>query len=141
MPDNLHKNHKKSTSSLNSFWRYCKEIANLLFSVIWACLATHLKWYYQLEEPFDVYLLAKDQFILHVFLEILQRYCKLVLRALGMPGIPNPKWYHTNVESFRVYLLEKNQLHALRFSADIAKTYKLRILGTLGMPGCTHPKW
>ena len=24
-----------------SFLRYCKEIANLLFWVIWACLATH----------------------------------------------------------------------------------------------------
>ena len=32
---------KKSTLSLTSFLRYCKEIANLLFWVIWACLATH----------------------------------------------------------------------------------------------------
>ena len=31
---------KKSTSSLTSFLRYCKEIANLLFWVIWACLVT-----------------------------------------------------------------------------------------------------
>ena len=33
---------KKSTSSsLNSFLRHCKKIANLLFWVIWVCLATH----------------------------------------------------------------------------------------------------
>ena len=32
---------KKSTSSLTSFVRYCREIANLLFWVLWACLATN----------------------------------------------------------------------------------------------------
>ena len=32
---------KKSTPSLTSFLRYCKEIENLLFRVIWACLASH----------------------------------------------------------------------------------------------------
>ena len=32
---------KKSTSSLNSSLRYCKEIANLSFWVTWACPATH----------------------------------------------------------------------------------------------------
>ena len=31
---------KKSTSALASFLRYCKGIVTLLFSVIWACLAT-----------------------------------------------------------------------------------------------------
>ena len=30
----------QKTSSLTFFLRYCKEIANLLFYVIWACLAT-----------------------------------------------------------------------------------------------------
>ena len=33
--------HKKSTSSSTFFLTYCKEIANLLFWVIWTCLATH----------------------------------------------------------------------------------------------------
>ena len=32
---------KKSTSSFTSFLTYLEEIANLLFWVIWACLATH----------------------------------------------------------------------------------------------------
>ena len=62
---------KKSTSSVTPFWRYCKEIANLLFWVIWACL----KWW-----TFDVYLQTKNQLrILHIFLEILQKYCNLVI--------------------------------------------------------------
>ena len=39
--DHPHENHIIKTSLLNSFLRYCKEIANLLFWVIWACLATH----------------------------------------------------------------------------------------------------
>ena len=34
---------KNSTSSLTSFLKYYKEIANLLFRVIWKCLATHTK--------------------------------------------------------------------------------------------------
>ena len=33
---------KKSTASLTSFLRSCREIANLLFWVIWACLAIHI---------------------------------------------------------------------------------------------------
>ena len=55
MLDHPHENHiislwqgfmitcvqKIKTSLLNSFLSYCKEIANLLFWVIWACLATH----------------------------------------------------------------------------------------------------
>ena len=56
MLDHLHQNHsinlskfsyvpacKKSTLSFTSFLRYCREIANFLFWVIWACLATHIK--------------------------------------------------------------------------------------------------
>ena len=43
-------------------------------------------------------------FILQVFLEILQRYCKL---PLGMPGHAHPKLYYDLVESFRVYVQEK----------------------------------
>ena len=35
--------HKKSTSSLTSFLRYCRDFAFLLFWVIWACLVTTSK--------------------------------------------------------------------------------------------------
>ena len=55
---------KKSTSSLLSFLRYCKESTNLLCWVLWACLAmTSKKRYHQLGENFDVYLHAKN----HIF--------------------------------------------------------------------------
>ena len=80
---------KKSTSSFNSL-RYRKEIANLLFSVNWACLATHT---YNddsnLKKPFTFICRQKIKFILHVFLE---RYCKLiVLGTLDMSDQANPK--------------------------------------------------
>ena len=34
---------KKSSSSLNSFLRYCKDIANLLFWELWECLTIPIK--------------------------------------------------------------------------------------------------
>ena len=55
---------KKSASSLTFFLKYCKELANLLFWVF-EHASPHLKWYYQFEEIFDVYLKAKNQ--LHSF--------------------------------------------------------------------------
>ena len=37
----------------------------------------------------------KINFILHVFLEILQRYCELaIFGTLGMPGYTHQKWYY-----------------------------------------------
>ena len=51
-------------------------------------------------------------FIIHMFLEILQRSCKLVvLGTLCMSGYTPQKWYYQLVENFRVYLQTKNQLH------------------------------
>ena len=84
---------KKSTSSLTSFLRYCKEIANLLFWEIWACLATHtLNDNSNLKKPLKFIYRQKIKLILHVFFEILQRYCKLIpLGTLGISGYANPK--------------------------------------------------
>ena len=60
---------EKSISSHTFFLRYCKQIPNLLIWVISAFLDTHththLKWSYQFEETFDVYLKPKNQ--LHPF--------------------------------------------------------------------------
>ena len=53
---------KKSTSPFTFSLRYCKDLANLLFWTLWACLAIqHPKWYYQVVENFRVYLQAKIQ--------------------------------------------------------------------------------
>ena len=48
---------------------------------------THRKRWYQLVENFDIYQHVKNQRITHLFLEILQRPCILViLSTLGIPG-------------------------------------------------------
>ena len=50
----------------------------------------------------------KINFILYVFLEILQIYCKLVIfGTLGMPGYTHPKRYYQVVENVCVYLQAK----------------------------------
>ena len=72
----------------------------------------------------------KFNFILHIFLEILQRCCKLVV--LGTLGV------YQFVENFNVYLQARNQLHPPWFSGYIAKICKPLILGTLGMPSYTR---
>ena len=85
--------YKKSTSSLTSFIRYCKEIENLLFWVIWGCLVTHTKSdSINLKKPLTFICRQKINFILDIFLEILRRYCKLVIFCtMGMPGYAHPK--------------------------------------------------
>ena len=77
---------------------------------------THLKWQYQFEEIFDVYLQAKNQLHPSRFPWDIPIYCKLVLgTALGMPGYAHPKSYYHLVKNFRVYLQAKNQLHPTLF--------------------------
>ena len=78
-------------------------------------------------------------FILHIFLEILQGYCKLVIfGTLGMAGYAHLKLYYQFVENFGIYFYAKNFIpHVFR---TIAKICELLVLGTLGMPGHTHPK-
>ena len=52
----------------------------------------------------------KINFILPVFLEILQIYCRLaILGVLDMPGYSHSKWYYQLVENFCVYMQGKNQ--------------------------------
>ena len=73
----------------------------------------------------------KINFILHVFLEILERYCKIIiLGTLGIPGYAHSKWYYQFVKNFHVYLQVENQPHHQYFSGNIAKICKLLILGT-----------
>ena len=88
---------KKSTSSFIYSLQYCREIANLLFYSVCACLATHLKWQYHFEETLRFISRQKMNFI---FFAVLQTYCKLVvLGSFGMPSQTNPKWYYQLVEN------------------------------------------
>ena len=75
---------KKSTSSLTSFLRYCKDIADLLFRKLWECLNIPIKSpSINLQETFILTCMQQINFIIHFFLKILQRNSKLVI--LGMP--------------------------------------------------------
>ena len=81
----------------------------------------------------------KLNFILHIFLEILERYYNLVISGtFDMPGYTHSKSYYQLVENFRVYLQAQNQLHSPRFPRDVAKICKLLILATLDMPDYAH---
>ena len=89
-----------------------QKLANLLFWVIWAYLATHTKNdSINLKKPLFFICKQKINFILHLSLEILHGYCKLfIFGASGMPGYAHPKWYYQLVESFRIYLLDFSYL-------------------------------
>ena len=132
---------KKSTALLTSFLTCCREIANLLFWVIWACLATNTyNDCITLKKPSTYISRQNINFILLVFLEILQRYCKLVVfSTLDMSRYAHPEWYYHLVENFCVYLQAKNQLHPPYFYGNVAKICKL-ILGALSMTEY-HLKW
>ena len=53
---------------------------------------THLKWCINLKKPSTFISWQKINFILNVFLEILQRYCKLVVfGTLGLASYAHPK--------------------------------------------------
>ena len=102
---------KKINFITNPFLTYCKKIANLLFWVIWACLATHIKWQYQFKKSLMFICRQKFDFVLQVFLRILQRYWKFVFFFFALwTCVDNSslKWYYQFVENFCFYLQEKN---------------------------------
>ena len=89
----------------------------------------HLKWYYQFKETFDVYLQVENQLHLSEFpgvIFLLQRYCKLVLDTLDMPGYTHPKCYCQFIENCHVYLQQTNQLYPPFFSEDWLSAVRTR---------------
>ena len=87
-----------------------------------------------MKKPLTFICRQKIKFILHVFLEILQRYCKLiVLGTLGIHGYTNPKSYYQLAENFGVHLQAKNLVHPPpSISAHNSRT---RILPDMGLRG------
>ena len=74
---------KKSASCFTFSLRYCKDIVNLLFWVLWTYMAyAHPKWYCQLVENFHVYLHVKNQVHPYASLELLQRCANFLLWVL-----------------------------------------------------------
>ena len=69
---------------------------------------TYLNDNINLKKPSTFISRQKINFILHVFPEILQRYCKLsFFGTLGLSGYVHPKWYYYLVKNFFVYLQAK----------------------------------
>ena len=102
---------KKSSSYLPSFLWFCKDIANLLFWVLWACLAMASKNNgINLLKTLMFIFMQKIKFTPHLFLEILLRYCKLViLGTLGMAHHPHQNQWYQLEGNFNIYLHAKNQ--------------------------------
>ena len=58
----------------------------------------------------------KHNFIIHILLEILHRYCQLViLGTLSMPGYRHSKWYYQLEENFCIYLHTKKSTSSPTF--------------------------
>ena len=76
---------KRSSLSFTFSFRYYKDIVNLLFWVLWACLATqtqNAKNTINLHKTFLFICRQKINFSLHAFLEILQRYAHFLFWVL-----------------------------------------------------------
>ena len=96
---------------------------------------THLKWLYQLEETFDVYLQAKNQ--LHPshlpwVIFYCKDYFKLVLGTLGMPGYAHLKGYYQFVETVCLSVGKKSISSPLLFCI-LAHNSRTRILPNMGL--------
>ena len=88
--------HAKNQLDHLLFLRYCakKQQINILGNLAMPG-STHLKWQYHLGEIWCLSPGYLFNLILHVFVEILLRYCKLVmLGTLGIPGYAHPKWHY-----------------------------------------------
>ena len=115
---------KKSTLSLTSILRYCKNITNLLFWELWECLTIPIKIIVSICSMLSCLSVCKKSTssLICFFLMILQRNSKLVILVnLGMAGHTHLKWQYHFEETFDIYQQAKNQLHPSHFSCEIAK--------------------
>ena len=116
---------KKLTSSLTPFLIHCKEIPNLLFRVIWACLATHTQNdSINLKKPLmSIYKQKKNSSVTFSL-----RYCKDMVNLFWILWAclaTNTQRYYQLVQTFHVYQHAKYQLHTPCFSGDIGNICKL----------------
>ena len=80
---------KKSNSFFTFSLRYCKDIANLLFLLIWACLALRTLLTCR---KLCVHPRAKNQLHFPSFSGDTAKIRKLILGNLSIPGYAHPKW-------------------------------------------------
>ena len=125
----------KSTSSVTSFLRYYKDIANLIFWKLWECLTISMKNIVSISSK--VFCLSacekKSTSITYFFLKILQRNSKLfILGNLSMPGQNMSKMIASTWRSLWRLSAGKNQLYLSQFPLDIAKILWICYFGYFG---------
>ena len=117
---------KKSSSSLTSFWRHCKDIAQLLFWELWECLTIHIKIIVLIRSKLPrLSAYKKSTSSLTSFL----RYCKeIALVVWGNLGLSAHthlnmkfKYYISIWRNLRSLSAAKYQLHPSRFPSATAK--------------------
>ena len=118
---------QKINFNLQVFLGYCKDIANLLFSVLWACLATQNQSdTINLKTIFVFIWRQKTQVHSPRFSGDIAKLCKLLILGtlgisgyvLAMPGYAHPKSQYKLVENFEVYFHTKNTLNNPLLSWD-----------------------
>ena len=115
---------KKSTSSLTSFLRYCKNIANLLFWKLWECLTIPIKNHsINFQETFMLICMQQITHSLTFFL----RYCKEISSLLFWviwASLVTPKKIESIWRNFWCLFASKKRTSffpfSLRYCKDIA---------------------
>ena len=133
----------KSTSSLTSLFRCCKDITNLLFWKLWECLTITIKIIAsKLSICSKLSCLSackKINFITQFFLKILQRNDKLIiLNNLDMPSHTQLIWYYHSEKVFDVYQQAKINFFLHVSLGILQRCCKVADLGTFGMHGCAY---
>ena len=133
---------KKSTPSLTSLLRYCKEIANLLFWDLWECLTIPIKTIVSIRGKFSCLSAYKKS---ASSLTPSFKYCKEITNLLFLItwACLDTHTYNnsTNLKKTYVYLVAKINF-ILHVSFEILQRYcKLVVLGTLSIPGYAQPKY
>ena len=96
---------KKSTLSFTFSLRYCKDIANLLFSVLWTCLATHTQGdTIHLQKTFLFICMQIINFILHVFLEILERHTSILFWVIWTCLVMHTQNVSSNLQKLSMFI-------------------------------------
>ena len=135
---------QKSTSSLTSFLRYCKDIVNLLFWELWECLTIPIKIIVSIcSKLLCLSACKKINFFTHFFLKIMQRNSKLVILGnLSMPGHA-PKMIVSIWGNIWHLSAGKKSASSFTFSLSffLLRRYFKLVLGTLDMLCYAHPKW
>ena len=117
------------------------QISDMLLNRVWTCVEHEFMLSWMKLCSSDNHYTTALQFILYRFLEILQRYSKLVVfNNLGMPGYAHQKGYYQFAICRKILCLPAGKKSISCFSGDTPKICKL-ILGTFGMPAFTQQKW